>query len=72
MRGVYRSRSLQTAGRELAKYRLDVVGAQEVRWDNIGAKRLCFVCGKGVKSSVRDRIFCTYENNIGSQQSIFS
>jgi len=27
--------SLKAAARELARYKLDVVGAQEVRWDNI-------------------------------------
>jgi hypothetical protein len=25
-------------GRELAKYRLDLVGAQEVIWDNVGTE----------------------------------
>ena len=30
---------LKTAARELAKYKLDLVGAQEVRWDKGGTKR---------------------------------
>jgi hypothetical protein len=33
---MYRSGSLTTAGRELAKYKLDLVGVQEVRWDKGG------------------------------------
>ena len=30
------SRSLTAAARELAKYKLDLVGVQEVRWDKEG------------------------------------
>jgi hypothetical protein len=33
VRSLYRSRSLRAAARELARYKLDVVGVQEVRWD---------------------------------------
>jgi len=33
VRSLYRAGSLKTAARELAKYTLDVVGVQEVRWD---------------------------------------
>jgi len=39
VRSLYWSGSLKTAARELAKYKLDLVGAQEVRWDNGGTKR---------------------------------
>ena len=31
--------SLMAAGRELARYKLDVVGVQEVRWDKGGTVR---------------------------------
>jgi mRNA deadenylase 3'-5' endonuclease subunit Ccr4 len=34
--GLYRSRSLKT---ELGKYRLDLVGVQEVKWDKGGTER---------------------------------
>jgi exonuclease III len=30
---LYRSGSLKTVARELGKYKLDLVGVQEVRWD---------------------------------------
>jgi len=33
VRTLYRAGSLKLAARELARYKLDVVGVQEVRWD---------------------------------------
>jgi len=39
VKSLCRSGSLKTAARELAKYKLDLVGAQEVKWDKGGAKR---------------------------------
>ena len=33
VRGLYRSGSLMTVARELARYKLYLVGVQEVRWD---------------------------------------
>jgi len=33
IRGLYRAGSLKAAARELARYKLDLVGVQEVRWD---------------------------------------
>jgi hypothetical protein len=35
----YRSGSLVTEARELARYKLDLVGVQEVRWDKRGTAR---------------------------------
>jgi exonuclease III len=35
---MYRACSLTTAVREIAKYELDLVGVQEVRWDNDGTE----------------------------------
>jgi hypothetical protein len=49
---LYRSGSLTTAARELARYELDLVGAQEVRWDKGGTVRegdYNFFYGKGNK-----------------------
>jgi hypothetical protein len=37
-RGLYGSGSLKTVSRELAKYKLDLVGVQEVRWDKGGTE----------------------------------
>ena len=39
VRSLYRTRSLKAAARELARYKLDVVGVQEVRWDKEGTVR---------------------------------
>jgi len=33
VRSLYRAGSLKAAARELGRYKLDVVGVQEVRWD---------------------------------------
>ena len=34
VRSLYRTDSLKTAARELARYKLDLVSVEEVRWDN--------------------------------------
>jgi hypothetical protein len=39
IRILYRAGSLKAAARELARYKLDVVGVQEVRWDKRGTVR---------------------------------
>jgi len=39
VRSLYRAESLKAAARELGRYRLDVVGVQEVRWDKGGTVR---------------------------------
>jgi exonuclease III len=39
VRSLYRSGSLKTVARELGKYKLDLVGVQEVRWDKGGTER---------------------------------
>jgi len=47
---LYRAGSLKAAARELARYKLDVVGVQEVRWDKGGTVRAGdydFFYGKG-------------------------
>ena len=36
---LYRAGSLKAAARQLARYKLDLVGVQEVRWDNGGTVR---------------------------------
>ena len=50
VRSLYRAGSLKAAARELARYKLDVVGVQEVRWDKEGTLRAGgynFFYGKG-------------------------
>jgi hypothetical protein len=58
-----RSGSLKTVARELGKYKLDLVGVQEVRWENGGTARAedcTFFYGAGNgRSSVRDRFLRT-------------
>jgi exonuclease III len=39
VRSLYRSGSLKTIARELGKYKLDLMGVQEVRWDKGGTER---------------------------------
>jgi hypothetical protein len=39
VRSVYRAGSLTAAARELARYELDVVGAQGIRWEKGGTVR---------------------------------
>jgi hypothetical protein len=50
VRGMYRSGSFTAAARELARYKLDLLGVQEVRWDKRGLESpgiYIFFCGKG-------------------------
>jgi hypothetical protein len=47
---LYRAGSLMTVSRELARYKLDLVGVQEVRWEGGGtepAGEFIFFYGKG-------------------------
>jgi hypothetical protein len=50
VRSMYRVGSLMTVSKELAGYKLDLVGVQEVRWEGGGtepAGEYTFLCGKG-------------------------
>ena len=50
VKSLYRTGLLTVAARELARYKLDVVGVQEVRWDKAGTVRSVdynFFYGKG-------------------------
>jgi exonuclease III len=38
VRSLYRAGSLKTVSRELARYKLDLVGVQEVRWEGGGTE----------------------------------
>jgi hypothetical protein len=38
VRSLYRSGSFKTVARELGKYKLDLVGVQEIRWDKGGTE----------------------------------
>jgi hypothetical protein len=43
IRSLYISGSLKTVERELGKYKLDLVGVQEVRWDKGGTERALYI-----------------------------
>jgi exonuclease III len=48
-RSLYRAGSIMTVSRELARYKFDLVGVQEVRWEGGGTKPVrerTFFCGK--------------------------
>ena len=53
VRSLYRVGSFTAAARELARYKLDLVGVQKVTWDKGGTVRAedyNFLCGKGNKN----------------------
>jgi exonuclease III len=64
VRSLYRSGSLKTVARELGKYRLDLVGVQEVRWDKGGTERAedyTFCYGAGNEDhQLRDRLLLLF------------
>jgi len=70
VRRLYRAGSLTAAARESAKYKLDLVGVQEVRWDKQGKLKAgdynFFLWKRKRKSSIGKRIFCTPQNYISS------
>jgi hypothetical protein len=60
VRSLYRSGSLKSVARELGKYKLDLMGVQEVRWDKGGTERAedyTFFYGAGNKDHQLGRGF---------------
>jgi exonuclease III len=41
VKSLYRASSLRTVGEEISKYKLDLVGVQEVRWGGGGTEPAC-------------------------------
>ena len=70
MRNLYRSGSLRAAARELARYKLDLVGVQEVRWDKRSTVRagdyVFFSMEEEKKIISWEQDFCTLWNSINS------
>jgi len=61
VRSLYRAGSLTAAARELSRYKLDLVGVQEVRWDKgdtaTAGDYNFFLWKKKPKSSIGKKIF---------------
>jgi hypothetical protein len=61
--------SLTASARELVRYKLDLVGLEEVRWDKGGMVRAGdynFFLWKRKRKSIGNRIFCTPDNDISN------
>ena len=62
-----RAGSLTAAVRELARYKLDLVGMQEVRWDKGGTVRAGdynFLCGKGNENQQTGTGICVHHRTV--------
>jgi hypothetical protein len=60
VRSLYRAGSLKTVSRELARYKLDLAGVQEVRWEGSGAEpagEYTFLYGKGNENNELGIVF---------------
>jgi hypothetical protein len=69
VRSLYRSGSFMTVARELARYKLYLVGVQEVRWDKGGTVRagiILLYMEKEMKVTNWEQDFCTSENSISN------
>ena len=69
VRNMHRSGSLRTAARELAKYKLDLVGVQEVRWGKGGTVRAgayIFVYGKGNENNQLGKGFFVHHRTVSA------
>jgi hypothetical protein len=65
----YRAGLLTAAARELARYKLDLVGVQEVRWDKESTVKVgdySFCMGKEIKIISWELGFYTSQNSISS------
>jgi hypothetical protein len=66
VRSLYKSGSLTAAARELPKCKLDLVGAQEIRWEKRRTERVgdyIFICGKA-KENYKLRTVCFAHHRI--------
>jgi hypothetical protein len=64
---LYASESLTTIARELASYKLHLMGLQKVRWDKRGTVKAgdyIFFYGNETKIINQEQDFCTPQNSI--------
>jgi hypothetical protein len=62
VKSLYTAGSLMRVASEISKYKLDLVGVKEVRWDKGGTEspgEYAFFCGKGMNciSSLDSRVY---------------
>jgi len=58
VRSLYRVGSIKAAARKLARYKLEVVGVQEISWDKEGKGIIIFLRERKQESSAGIRFFC--------------
>jgi hypothetical protein len=72
VRSLYRVGSLMTVSRELSRYRLDLVGVQEDRWEGSGVapSEFTFLYGKGNENHELGTGFFEHKGNISAVKRI--
>jgi len=69
VRSLYRAGSLRAAASELARYKLDLMGVQELRWDKEGTVKAgdySFIYGKGNENLQLGTAIFVHQNIISS------
>jgi len=70
VRSLYGSGSPTTEARELARYKLDLVGVQEVTWDKVRAGDYIFFCGKGNENYQLGTEFFVHHRRVSAVQRV--